>query len=65
VEELSGAGVYDEPIVTEIVPLDRFYPAEDYHQDFLARNPGHPYIVYWDLPKLEHLGRRYSELLAE
>lgn len=40
---LGAAGVYDAPIVTGIEPLDRFYPAEEYHQNYFARNPEQPY----------------------
>ena len=57
--------VYPLPIVTEVVPFEAFYPAEKYHQDFLKRNPNHPYIVYWDLPKIENLKRSFPELLTE
>jgi len=57
--------VHDEPIVTEIAPLEGFYPAEDRHKDFLARHPDHRYIVYRDLPKLEHLRREYPGLIGE
>ena len=51
--------------MTQVVPLDEFYPAEDYHRDFMQLNPQHPYILYWDLPKIGHLERAYPELLAE
>ncbi len=40
------------------------YPAEPYHQNFMARNPNHPYIVYWDNPKVAQLEKTYPELLA-
>ena len=46
-------------IATTIEPGRAFYPAEAYHQDFLALNPTHPYIVINDLPKIEHLKRLY------
>ena len=65
IEELEESKVYGEPVVTQVVPLEQFYPAEDYHQDFLVRNPGNPYIVYWDIPKLAHLEREFPELLKE
>lgn len=44
---------FRNPIVTEIVPLKTFYPAEDYHQDFYKNNPGHPYNRAVTVPKLE------------
>ena len=62
---LEEAKAFPKPIVTQVVPLDAFYPAEEYHQNFLVRNPYHPYIVYWDIPKLEHLKREHPELLAK
>jgi peptide-methionine (S)-S-oxide reductase len=65
IEELNAEGVFAKPIVTQVVPLEAFYPAEEYHQDFMRRNPRHPYIVYWDVPKIAHLEEAYPELLAE
>jgi len=57
--------VFDREIVTRVDPLKGFYPAEDYHQDFLINNPTYPYIVYHDLPKIENLKKvfpgRYQE----
>lgn len=50
------------PIVTQVVPLDRFYPAEAYHQDYLAHHRSSPYIVYNDLPKLQRLEQQFPAL---
>jgi peptide-methionine (S)-S-oxide reductase len=55
IAQLNAAKVFPAPIVTQVVPLQEFYPAEEYHQDFLARHPTYPYIVYNDLPKLREL----------
>lgn len=55
IAQLDAAGVYPAPIVTTLEPLDAFYVAEDYHQDFMTVNPTHPYIVYHDIPKVEAL----------
>jgi peptide-methionine (S)-S-oxide reductase len=63
IQQLDGAKVFRRRIVTEVVPLDGFYPAEEYHQHFLDRHPSYPYIVYNDLPKLEHLKKEFPELL--
>ena len=52
---------FKSPIVTEIVPLEKFYPAEDYHQDFYRENPMHPYNMAVIRPKLEKLGGRLGE----
>ncbi len=62
---LDSKGVYPEKIVTQIVKFDAFYPAEDYHQDFMANNPDYPYIVFWDKPKVEQLEALYPKLLAK
>ncbi|WP_432704677.1 peptide-methionine (S)-S-oxide reductase MsrA [Ensifer sesbaniae] len=55
IAELAKSGAFPARIVTEVTPFKGFYAAEDYHQDFLTRNPTHPYIVYNDLPKIENL----------
>jgi peptide-methionine (S)-S-oxide reductase len=57
IAQLERAKVFGRPIVTRVDPLQGFYAAEDYHQDFLQRNPEHPYIVINDLPKIENLRR--------
>jgi len=62
IAQLDQAHVFDAAIVTTIEPGRNFYPAEDYHQDFLTRNPDYPYIVYNDLPKIEALKRLFPEL---
>jgi peptide-methionine (S)-S-oxide reductase len=61
VAQLTAAKVFDKSIGTKIDPLKAFYAAEDYHQDYLIRNPQQPYIVYNDLPKIEALKRVYPE----
>jgi peptide-methionine (S)-S-oxide reductase len=62
---LKTAHTFRRPIVTVVQPLDAFYPAEPYHQDFVRRNPDYPYVVYNDLPKLEHLKTAFPELLRK
>jgi peptide-methionine (S)-S-oxide reductase len=62
IAQLNQAHVFDAPVVTKIEPGWDFYPAEDYHQDFLTRNPNHPYIVINDLPKIENLKRLFPDL---
>ena len=63
VQQLNAAKVFRHPIVTQIAPLTAFYPAEEYHQNFIERNPTYPYVVYNDLPKLQQLRKLYPELL--
>ena len=63
--QLTKANVFKTPIVTKIEPMKGFYPAEDYHQDFLIHNPHYPYIVVNDLPKIDALKRVYPDLYRE
>ena len=62
IAQLDRAHVFKKPIVTTIEMGRAFYTAEKYHQDFLVRNPRHPYIVYNDLPKVENLKRLFPSL---
>jgi peptide-methionine (S)-S-oxide reductase len=64
IRTLERERVYKNPIVTQVVPLKEFYQAEDYHQDFMVRNPNHPYIVYWDIPKVENLKKAFPEMVV-
>ena len=64
IDQLNKARVFSGPIVTEVVPLKAFYPAEDYHQDYAARHPDQPYIAINDLPKVEHLRRMFPSLYS-
>jgi len=63
IAKLEKSGLYPNPVATEILPLSAFYPAEPYHQDFLDRNPSHPYIVTHDLPKLAALRKHFPDLV--
>ena len=54
--EITAQGIYSDPIVTEIEPLDTFYPAEDYHQDFYRNNKENGYCQVVISPKLDKLG---------
>jgi peptide-methionine (S)-S-oxide reductase len=62
IAQLDQAHVFQRPIVTRIEPGRTFYPAEDYHQDFLTRHPTYPYIVINDLPKIDDLKRLLPDL---
>ena len=61
IAHLQAAKVFSGPIVTKVEPLKGFYPAEDYHQDYLVRNPDVPYIRINDLPKIEALKRVWPQ----
>jgi peptide-methionine (S)-S-oxide reductase len=63
IQQLEAAGVFSEPIATTLEPLEAFYPAETYHQDFVEQNPRHGYVRQWALPKLEKLQKQFGDLL--
>ena len=65
IAQLEKAHVFNRPIVTTVVPLEGFYAAEDYHQNFLAQHPDYPYIVVNDLPKLRALKAEFPELVKK
>ena len=65
IAQMERSKVFAGPIVTRVDPLDAFYRAEAYHQDFLLRNPTYPYIVINDLPKIENLKRVFSARYRE
>lgn len=65
VAQLTGDKIYSNPIVTRIVPLDGFYPAEDYHQNYLKLHPYEPYIMINDLPKISALKNQFPNLYRE
>ena len=65
IAQLDQAHVFKSPIVTKLEPLTGFYPAEDYHQDFLVLHPAYPYIVFNDLPKVENLKRLFPDNYRE
>lgn len=60
--QLNAAHTFATPIVTQVVPLQTFFPAEAYHQNYLALHPNQPYIVYNDLPKVEQLRKQFPAL---
>lgn len=63
IARLESAHTFSAPIVTKVAPLQAFYRAEDYHQDFVAHNPDNPYVVINDKPKLARLRERFPQLL--
>jgi len=62
IAQLEQKHAFSDPIVTKVVPLTGFYPAEDYHQNYLELHPDQPYIVFNDLPKLEALQKDFPSL---
>jgi peptide-methionine (S)-S-oxide reductase len=65
IAQLNAAKVYKKPIVTKVGALQGFYPAEDYHQDYLTLHPTQPYIAYNDIPKVENLKKLFAENYRE
>ncbi len=62
IAQLDQAKVFPHRIVTQVVPLKAFYPAENYHQNYAALHPDNPYIMYNDAPKVEHLKQQFPDL---
>ena len=60
---IEAEGIWDDPIVTEVAPLEAFYKAEDYHQEYFRRNPGQPYCQVVIAPKVAKFRKRYFEKL--
>jgi peptide-methionine (S)-S-oxide reductase len=65
IDQLNKAKLFSQPIATQVVALDTFYPAEEYHQDYAANNPENMYIVIHDLPKIGHLRTQFPELFVD
>ncbi|PPA73528.1 peptide-methionine (S)-S-oxide reductase [Achromobacter spanius] len=61
IAQLNKTGVYSKPLATTVEPLQAFYPAEGYHQDYLVRNPNSMYIVINDVPKVENLAKTFPD----
>ncbi len=59
IRELDEAGEWDAPVVTQLAPLEAFYPAEEYHQDYFARNPERPYCQIVVAPKVAKVRQKY------
>ena len=63
IKEINDSNFAGAPVVTEVVPLVKFYEAENYHRDYFAKNPGNPYCEIVINPKLEKVKHRFAELL--
>ncbi|MDO8251153.1 MAG: peptide-methionine (S)-S-oxide reductase MsrA, partial [Rhodoferax sp.] len=62
IAEMTASGVYSQPIVTEVAPLSHYWPAEDYHQDFFARNPNQGYCMAVAAPKVAKFRKTFARL---
>jgi peptide-methionine (S)-S-oxide reductase len=63
IQQLDGAKVFHGRIVTKVAPLQGFYRAEEYHQDYVAHHPNQPYVAYNDVPKVANLHKEFPELV--
>jgi len=65
IREVNDSGIWGRPTVTEVTPFDVFYRAEDYHQDFFARNPRYGYCTVVVAPKVVKFRKQYASLLKQ
>jgi len=65
IEELDAEGIWDAPIVTEVVPLERFFVAEDYHQEYFRRNPNQGYCQFVVAPKVAKFRQKFRDRLKQ
>jgi peptide-methionine (S)-S-oxide reductase len=63
IQELSDAKLWSVPVVTQVLPLEAFYPAEEYHQEYFARNPGQGYCQFIISPKVAKFRQKYTKYL--
>ena len=63
IREMSAEGLWSAPVVTQVAPLETFYAAEDYHQEYFARNPGQGYCTMVVAPKVAKFRKKYEHLL--
>jgi peptide-methionine (S)-S-oxide reductase len=65
INQLSQSKIFAQPIATKLTTLAKFYPAEDYHQNFMVQNPTYPYILVHDRPKIDRLQQEFPELVKK
>ncbi|MBA3600857.1 MAG: peptide-methionine (S)-S-oxide reductase, partial [Acidobacteria bacterium] len=65
IKEVTAEGVYDNPIVTEVAPFDKFYIAENYHQEYFANNPNQPYCAAVVAPKVAKFRQKFVDRLKK
>ena len=65
IAEITAERLYDNPIVTEVVPFDKFWPAEDYHQEYFANNPSQPYCAAVVAPKVAKFRQKFLTRLKK
>ena len=65
ISDLESKKIYKQKIVTQVIPVMKFWPAEEYHQNFEKRNPTNPYVKNVSIPRLQRFQRKYPELLKK
>ncbi len=65
IKEITAEGIYDNPIVTEVGPFEKFWPAEDYHQEYFANNPNQPYCTAVVAPKVRKFRQKFADRLKK
>lgn len=65
IDEITKEGIYDDPIVTEVTAFDKFWPAEDYHQEYFANNPNQPYCMGVVAPKVAKFRQKFAARLKK
>ncbi len=63
IAEITAEGIYDKPIITEVTEFDKFWPAEDYHQEYFANNPSQPYCAAVVAPKVAKFRQKFVSRL--
>jgi peptide-methionine (S)-S-oxide reductase len=63
IKEITAEGIYDDPIVTEVTAFDKFWPAENYHQEYFANNPNQPYCAAVVAPKVAKFRKKFADRL--
>ena len=65
IKEITAEGIYDNPIVTEVTAFDKFWPAENYHQEYFANNPNQPYCAAVVAPKVAKFRKQFADRLRQ
>ena len=63
IKKMTASRKYNAPIAVQVMPLTKFWPAESYHQDYIAHNPGSRYVQYVSIPEIKHFQKEYPELI--
>jgi peptide-methionine (S)-S-oxide reductase len=63
IKTLNASGKYNKPIAVQVMPFTKFWRAENYHQDYIAHNPGSSYVKYVSIPEIKHFQKEYPELV--